>query len=231
MTVGRGVHDPRIAAAPAVIVVHDLVAAAPREQEVGVEIVRYQIDCERLIHLHRQNPALKVGRVARQLRIVGRERAGDRLSHVDHTGHATEAAAHAIAGSRRVAVGDRQPVVAELRLRAGIRIDAIIAGGRRHERQPRVAVLAAVVVERQPVSRRISEHQIRVEVVRGQVDVDRVTLGAEEPIQLVVRAVGKLRVGLDEAVSNGLPHAKCPGLRGKGHGSGGGGGERGEQGT
>ena len=229
MTVGRGVHDPRIAAAPAVIVVHDLVAAAPREQEVGVEIVRYQIDRERLIQLHRQNPALKVGRVARQLRIVGRERAGDRLSHVDHSGDAAEAAAHAIARSGGVPVRDRQPVVAELRLRAGVCIDAIIAGGRRHERQPGVAVLAAVVVERQPVSRSIGDDQVRVEVVRRQIDVDRVTFGAEEPIQLVVRAVGELRVAFDEAVSDGLPHAKCPDLRGKGSGSGD--GERGQQET
>src|SRR6266699_2437956 len=95
MTVRRGIDDPRVAAA-AVIVVDELFAAAPREQEVRVEIVRYQIDCERLIRLDRENPALKVGRVARQLRVVRRQRAGDGLSHVNHARDATEALAYAI---------------------------------------------------------------------------------------------------------------------------------------
>ena len=174
MIVLRGVDETGVAAATAVVVLDELLPASPGEQDVGIEIARFEIHRESLLGAHRQDPALEVRRVTVEFRILRRQLAADRLPDLDHPRHPAESAADRVRSDRATARCDGQPVVAELSRRARIRVEAVVAGDRRHERQPRIAASAAVVVARERISRCIGDQQIRVEVVGGEIEGDRV---------------------------------------------------------
>src|SRR2546426_2271967 len=79
MIVLRRVHEPRVTAAAAVIVRHQLLAAAAREHQVRIEIIGLEVHGERLIRPDRQDPALEVGGIASELGILG-DRKSTRLN-------------------------------------------------------------------------------------------------------------------------------------------------------
>ena len=53
MVVRRGVDDTRVAAPAAVVVLDELLAPATRDEQVGVEVVRREIDGDRAARLER----------------------------------------------------------------------------------------------------------------------------------------------------------------------------------
>src|SRR3989454_6482032 len=101
MVVRRGVDATRVAAPAAVVVLDELLAPATGDQQIGVEVVRHEIDGDRAACLERQDPALVVARVGPQQRVAGGELAFDRLTDLDHALHPPKPAAGRIARCSR----------------------------------------------------------------------------------------------------------------------------------
>ena len=133
MIVLRRIHEPRVTAAAAVIVRHELLAAAAREHQVRIEIIGLQVHGERLIRPDRQDPALEVGGIARELGILGREITRDGLPDLDQPCNRAESAADRVGRRARATPSQRQMVFPQLGGGARVRVDAIVAGGRRDE--------------------------------------------------------------------------------------------------
>src|SRR5436853_65136 len=222
---GRREAGMAVAARVVVLEVAAALDAGAAQEQVRIERIRFEIDGDRLAGAALNRPGLGIGGVMLEQHVVAGEAALLRLTDGDRvrraaglpptTGAARGAGGLAVGGrgaaflDRLGALRNRQREATRLPLGSVGRVheNAVRTRARERARHARVAAGTAVVIDDRVVEIRAANDQHRIEIVRGEIDRDRLSGRGGELIELEVAVVGIERVAARQRAVDRLPHA------------------------